>query len=43
VDAAIREGIAGGLKTREVAREVAAATGRSAREIYARAVKLSER
>jgi 16S rRNA (cytidine1402-2'-O)-methyltransferase len=42
VDAAIREGIAAGQGTREIAHDVAAATGRSAREIYRRAVRLLE-
>jgi 16S rRNA (cytidine1402-2'-O)-methyltransferase len=40
VDAAIREGLARGLDKRAIAREVAALSGRPAREIYARAVKL---
>ncbi|HYK41795.1 MAG TPA: 16S rRNA (cytidine(1402)-2'-O)-methyltransferase [Thermoanaerobaculia bacterium] len=43
VDAAIRDGIAGGRKTRQIARDVAAATGRSARDVYARAVRLLDR
>ncbi|HEY6148777.1 MAG TPA: 16S rRNA (cytidine(1402)-2'-O)-methyltransferase, partial [Thermoanaerobaculia bacterium] len=41
VDAAIRAGIAEGRGTREIARNVAAATGRTAREIYARALALT--
>ena len=42
VDAAIREGLARGLDKRAIAREVAALSGRPAREIYARAVKLDK-
>ncbi len=42
VDAAIREGIAAGHGKREIAREVAANSGRSTRQIYARAVRLSK-
>jgi 16S rRNA (cytidine1402-2'-O)-methyltransferase len=40
VDAAIRDALARGLDKRSIAREVAALSGRPAREIYARAVKL---
>lgn len=41
VDVAIREGLARGQDKRSIAREVAALSGRPAREIYARAVKLA--
>ena len=42
VDDAIRLGLARGLDKRSVAREVAARSGRPAREIYARAVELEK-
>jgi 16S rRNA (cytidine1402-2'-O)-methyltransferase len=41
VDAAIRKGVAAGRGKKEIAREIAAASGRSARDIYGRAVALT--
>jgi len=43
IDAAIREGIDAGRKMKEIAREVAAASGRGTREIYNRALILARR
>ena len=42
-DREIRIGLASGKGTRAVARELAARTGRPAREIYARALELARR
>jgi 16S rRNA (cytidine1402-2'-O)-methyltransferase len=41
VDAAIRRGVAAGRGKKEIAREIAAVSGRSARDIYGRAVALT--
>jgi len=41
IDAAIRKGVASGRGKKEIAREIAASSGRSARDIYGRAVALT--
>jgi len=43
IDAAIREGLGAGRKMKEIARDVAAASGRGTREIYSRALVLARK